>query len=272
MKIAALSDLHLEFASFVPPEDLEADVVVLAGDIAVPGNAVMPWAWRQRAFQGKTVIHVAGNHEFYGREYGYERWNMLKEASRAGIHHLHMGSLVVEGVRFLGCTLWTDFQLGIYEGGRQVVDQARAMAECQRYMADYALINFAEERQGALSRTHRSLLPSDTLAMHLQERSWLEAALEEPFEGPTVVVTHHAPHRNSLAARYRGDWISCGFVSDLPEDLFSVPVLWIHGHTHTRFDYRVGDCRVVCNPRGYRRPHGDFEADFDPRLILDVDR
>lgn len=268
MKIAVYSDLHLEFTRFDPPADLEADVVVLAGDISVPGNAVMRWAEQQAAFHGKVLIHVAGNHEFYHREYGYERWNMAKEARAAGVHHLHMETLVVNGVGFLGCTLWTDFQLAIGRTGGRRSDPEQAMAECHRYLMDYSAIDLRVETTP--DRTYRTLLPTDTLAMHVHERAWLQAALALPFDGPTVVITHHAPHRNSLAARYEDDWVSSGFVSELPEDFFEVPCLWIHGHTHTRFDYVVRNCRVVCNPRGYRLAHGSFEADFDPSFTVEL--
>ena len=194
---------------------------------------------------------------------------MAEEARSAGVHHLHMDRLTVGGVRFLGCTLWSDFGLGIVHGGSHRVDPTRAMAECQRYLVDYRAINFLEERDHRPVAV-RALRAADTLGMHLEERAWLQRALAEPFEGPTVVVTHHAPHRNSLAERYADDWVSAGFVSDLPAKFFEIPRLWVHGHTPTRFDYRVGDCRVVCNPRGYRRPHGGFEADFDPALVIEV--
>lgn len=268
MKIAVYSDLHLEFARFEPPE-LDVDVVILAGDIMVPGHAAMVWAKERPAFRDKLLLHVAGNHEFYGEELRAERARMVEEARRAGIHHLHMDRLIVGDVRFLGCTLWTDFQLGIVDSGGCRVDPALAMAECGRYLVDYRAISLLEERDHRAVAV-RALRPADTLRMHLEEREWLQRALADSFDGPTVVVTHHAPHRNSLAERYADDWISTGFVSDLPSSFFEIPELWVHGHTHTRFDYQVRDCRVVCNPRGYRRPHGAFEADFDPALVIEV--
>ncbi|SEF35494.1 hypothetical protein ABL840_37005 [Variovorax sp. NFACC27] len=111
----------------------------------------------------------------------------------------------------------------------------------------------------------------DTLRVHQAQRAWLRDRLVEPFAGPTVVVTHHAPHRGSLSQRYADDWASGAFVNELPDTFFDVPVLWIHGHTHQQFDYRVRTCRVVCNPRGYVNWSGRIENKaFNPGLVIDL--
>lgn len=103
------------------------------------------------------------------------------------------------------------------------------------------------------------------------DRQWLEQQLAAPFHGPTVVITHHALHAQSIAPLYAADWATCGFASQLPDSFFAVPVVWVHGHTHTRFDYRVGQCRVVCDPRGYALWGGEFEIDdFDPSFVVEV--
>ncbi|MDR7379256.1 Icc-related predicted phosphoesterase [Rhodoferax ferrireducens] len=117
----------------------------------------------------------------------------------------------------------------------------------------------------------RLVTPLDLLQEHRLDRRWLQAQLAIEFEGPTVVVTHHAPHPLSIATRYADDWVTTGFVNALPDAFFEVPKLWIHGHTHSRFDYQVGNCRVVCNPRGYKMRDGSFEVpDFDPGFVIEV--
>jgi hypothetical protein len=133
-------------------------------------------------------------------------------------------------------------------------------------MNDYHCIHLLAH-DPRVGHTIKSLLrPGDTLAMHQQERAWLLAALNEPFDGPTVVITHHAPHRASIAPRFEGELMNGGFASQLPPEFFEIPALWVHGHTHTCFDYQVEGCRVVCNPRGYPLRSGGFEVDgFDPR-------
>ena len=105
--------------------------------------------------------------------------------------------------------------------------------------------------------------------MHWVRRDWLRRRLDEPFDGPTVVVTHHAPSAGSVADQWADDWCTPAFVSDLPAEFFAVPCLWVHGHTHTSFDYRVGRCRVVSNPRGYMMRSGAMEnAHFDAGIFL----
>ena len=113
-------------------------------------------------------------------------------------------------------------------------------------MADYRTIGWHD--RGA----PRRLTPHDTLRLHQQHRAWLQLRLAEPFDGPTVVLTHHGPHRGSLAPRFAADWVSAAYLSELPPSFFQVPSLWLHGHTHSSHDYRVGHCRIVCNPRGYQ--------------------
>jgi hypothetical protein len=158
--------------------------------------------------------------------------------------------------------LWTDFALRIDTPQGPRTDTARGMAAAQRAMADYRAIGWQGEH-GV-----RRLQPEDTLQLHLQHRRWLQQRLDEPFDGPTVVLTHHGPHRGSLAARFAADWVSTAYLSELPASFFRVPALWLHGHTHSSHDHRVGACRIVCNPRGYQtaampRPENvAFRADF----------
>jgi hypothetical protein len=114
------------------------------------------------------------------------------------------------------------------------------------------------------------LRAEDTLAMHWIDRDWLRRELRRPFDGPTVVVTHHAPASGSVAQQYAGDALTPAFVSQLPGEMFDVPVLWVHGHTHTPADYRCGSCRILSNPRGYRLQDGCFENPSFKPLVLEL--
>ena len=266
MKLAIYSDLHIEFAPFSPRPGLldEVDLVILAGDILAPGNSVPGWARGAALFGDKPVVFVAGNHEFYGTHYQRQRELMRAEAERVGIHYLHKSEVVVDGMRFLGTTLWTDFELQILEGGLPTRDKKRAMSVADQSLNDYHCIRHGGE--GA------RLQPAQTRQMHQQERDWLLRELRKPFSGPTVVVTHHAPHRRSVVERFRENWLSGCFASELPDEFFEIPKLWVHGHIHDSQDYTVGNCRVICNPRGYpRRIRTAFENEaFDDRLVAEV--
>lgn len=261
MKIQIASDLHLEclhqrFAG-VPalPYAAGADMLVLAGDIHKKGRALdafMNWP--------VPVIYVHGNHEMYGSHIQQETVRLREKAAGTNIHYLEKDELVLNGVRFLGATLWTDYAVF----GPDRVEAAMDLAE--KYMTDHTQI-----------RTHyRKFMPRDALAMHRTARTWLEQKLAEPFDGPTVVVTHHGPSRDSIVPDYQDDLLTSAYTSDL-SSLMGTPALWIHGHVHTSFDYRIKGTRVVANPRGYPKNSPKLpdelrweNADFKPDLVIEV--
>lgn len=248
MKIRVLSDLHLENDEPDTIPHADADLVVLAGDIH---NHALGLRWAAETFDPQVpVIYVPGNHEYYDGEFGALETAMRDAASTLDhVHFLNNGALVDPAGRWrvLGTTLWADFALFGADGAAR----AGAIAAAERVMLDFrGLIQVSwPDSPDALAR---DFTPQDSLALHAQALGWLEAELARPFAGTTIVVTHHAPHRLSLAARYADDLVSAGFVSDL-DALVRAPVaLWVHGHTHSCFDYTVNGTRVVCNPRGYR--------------------
>ncbi|WP_233862924.1 metallophosphoesterase [Paraburkholderia adhaesiva] len=248
MKIRVLSDLHLENDEPDTIPHAEADLVVLAGDIH---NHALGLRWAAETFDPQVpVVYVPGNHEYYDGEFGALETAMRDAASTVDhVHFLNNSTLVdpAGGWRVLGTTLWTDFALyGADEEAR-----AKSIAAAQRVMLDFrGLIQVSwPDSPGALAH---DFTPQDTLALHAHALAWLKEELAKPFAGKTIVVSHHAPHRQSLAERYADDLVSAGFVSDL-DALVRAPVaLWVHGHTHSCFDYAINGTRVVCNPRGYR--------------------
>jgi len=253
MKLNILSDLHLGQGGLPAPAN-DADLVILAGDVARPPQAI-EWAARL----GKPVLYVAGNHEFYG--------NSLRGTLRALKHHaagtavrvLDDDEAVIGGVRFLGTTLWTDFRLFGDGQGR-----AAAETEALRFMRDFSRI-FTDDA------LRQPLTPRDAAARFQGHAAWLAARLAQPFDGPTVVITHHAPSPASIHPRFAGSPVNACFVSDAEHLLGADRVqLWVHGHTHDSFDYRVGGTRVVCNPRGYSRDGVNENAGFDPDFTVEI--
>ncbi len=258
MKLAVFSDLHCEFEPFEPaPAALGADLVVLAGDIH---NGVEALEHARQMFPRQPIVQIAGNHEFFGGE-----WQAVLEAMRAqapvhGIRLLENETVVVDGVRFLGATLWTDFELYSVPGRPVTMDAATAKEKMQRRMVDFAAIRW----EGRL------LEPDDTVLLHRQTRAWLVAELARPHPGPTVVVTHHLPSIDSVAPAFVRAHSNPSFASDL-DDLFGAMDLWIHGHTHHSFDYRRGRTRIVANPRGYPMRDGALENPlFDAARIVEI--
>lgn len=266
MKIQLASDLHLEFlAKRFPGERLitphpEADVLVIAGDITSGADAVDLFSdWPV------PVIAVAGNHEFYGYDYDDVVHSLRKSAAGTNVHFLERDQFDIGEVRFLGCCLWTDYELNL------APDASRPLA-MQR--ASYELYDHTAIRRGSTRFS-----PDMALNEHQLSRDWLRAQLEEPWRGPTVVVTHHGVHPLSVHPRYADDITSAAFVSDLGP-LLDRADLWLHGHVHDSFDYRVSKTRVVANPRGYARNFNGaanrasalvFEnSAFDPLCLIEV--
>lgn len=258
MRLLIYSDLHNEFEPFEP--DLHAcslaDVVVLAGDID-SGSRGIEWAVELSAMaNNKPIIMVAGNHEFYGGHFDQTLVDMRAAAKGSPVHVLENDALVVGGVRFLGCSLWTDFKL--HGDGTQ---QLQALATVGRSITDFQLIAFGNAR--------RRLQPLDTVERHLQSRAWLEDQLNKPFGGPTVVVTHHAPSEQSIAPIYKRNKLSPAFSSNMEALMGAERVaLWIHGHVHDSFDYEINGTRIVCNPRGYAPM--DLNRAFASAMFIDV--
>jgi predicted phosphodiesterase len=248
MRLHIYSDLHLEFAPLEPP-DTGADVIILAGDIHLETRGV---GWAAETFR-RPVIYVPGNHEYYGGHFKNTLAKMKDRACETQVHVLDRDEVVIDGVRFLGATLWTDFSAT----GNLVL----AALEARQRMTDYRRI-----RAG----NYRRLRPSDVVEDHRDAVTFLRGKLAEPFAGRTVVVTHHAPSTRSIAERFRDDMghLNAAYVNRLDE-LLGPPVgLWVHGHTHTSFDYELLGSRVVCNPRGYI-PY-EPNPDFDPGCVVEV--
>ncbi|WP_409319945.1 metallophosphoesterase [Pseudomonas putida] len=238
MKILVYSDLHLEFSGFEPPRT-DADLVVLAGDISVRGQGV---AWANDTFDCR-VIYVCGNHEFY-------KWHIdrtlpkMQQAAAGHVHILDNQCLIIGQTRFLVSTGWTDFTS---TGNYKV-----AMAVCWAWMNDFKRIRSGEN--------YSKLRPVDLIARNIAAKAFLVRELRKPFEGKTVVVTHHCPiqevagdgHEGHLGAAYFNQW----------EDLVSLADVWIFGHTHHAVDTVISGCRLVSNPRGYPGERTGFLADF----------
>jgi len=259
-RLLVLSDLHLEFGPF-EPADVDADVVVLAGDTNL-GTAGVKWA--QVAFAGKPVVYVAGNHEFYKHHWVKLLTELRAAAEGTNVHFLEDDSVVLNGVRFLGSTLWTDFELFGDDRRRE------AILKAGETMTDYKKIRAPRLRPG-FKDDYAKLVPTQTMQRCKKTQTFLGHALDEPFDGPTVVVTHHLPSRRSVPARYADSLVSAAYASDLPETMVSKADVWVHGHAHESQRYTVGSARVLANPRGYRLRNGSFEnSEFDPVCIVEV--
>jgi predicted phosphodiesterase len=260
VKLWILSDLHIEQSLWdLPAVRPDYDVLVAAGDIHFATDAVL---WLAQRAVGKPVVYVPGNHEWYG----YKRRLVIEEelpaarklASELGVHFLWDDEVVINGVRFLGTSLWTDYALHW--------EVADSMAYAKWRMNDHRVIFPRADM--------KPLEPSEARSWHCKSRAWLTEQLREKFSGRTVVVTHHLPHPRSIAPQYTGNHLNPAYCSDLSDLVESSgAALWVHGHTHSSCNYMAGRTQIVANPKGYgpRSPGGHIEnQSFDERLVIEI--
>lgn len=284
MRIHLLSDLHFEFQRWRRAWNLDAinaDVHVLAGDIGVGLEGIQ---WALASFS-KPVIYILGNHEYYGQRPMTELLEKARQkTSGTHVHLLENESVVIDGIRFLGCTLWTDFCLF---GAERQLEMMEIAAEG---MTDFSTIHVNAKGLrntprsvcdgGASRRTGDRLTPEQVLQMHLASRRFIEQqlALQTTSENgdktwaKTVVVTHHAPSGLSLHAAEATSALSVAYASPL-DDLVARSDLWLHGHVHAIRDYQIGanqGGRVVVNARGYKDHCGSTGNAFDPFRIIEI--
>ena len=283
MKLLVLSDLHVEFAAFAPDlaATTAADLVVLAGDIHKGSQGI---AWARQTFPSKPIVYVAGNHEFYD-----QHWDTLLDELRAsardkGIHFLEDETVTLDGIRFLGASLWTDFEFFATSRRSEMMrEAAKSMNDYECISADSLDLDPQDVVPGVSITASASrpfvhkLTPMHTVLRHQQSLGWLQAELVQGDPAKTVVVTHHYPNQKSTARRWTNDPLTAAYGSKLSLDILTSASLWIHGHTHDSCDYLIGDSkrsvRVVCNPRGY--PFGwkkkEFENPmFKPGLLIEI--
>lgn len=266
MRIFPISDLHLERRrlDLIAPPSADFDVMVCAGDL-YEGHPERGLAALLSLAGGRPVVLVPGNHEHYAptgdpRSAPDLLAALAAEAGRlaaagARVHLLQRGAAcILDGVRFVGTTLWSDWSLA----GRWLAPDAPGRpadpaADAAARMTDP--VTGTREYRGSIRKADGApWQPADAMAAHAAERAALLTALAAPFSGPTVAVTHHPPSPRAADA-FRGApgvpwWVPAFYATRVLDDLDdrARPDLWVSGHFHAGHDLRVGRCRWVANP------------------------
>lgn len=254
MLLHVFSDLHVRTHQVpVPLQPVpEADVVVCAGDVGEGVERSLQWL--RGRFPDHPIVFVSGNHEHYYGHYPESVEAGRRVARELGITFLENEVAVVEGVEFVGTTLWTDYMAA---GPERRVE---TMLAAQNGLLDHAAIRSSASATGRFT-------PEEALAAHGQARDFLERCFARSPVRSRVVVTHHCPDLGGVHEKYRGDPLNGAFVSDLGHLVArSEAAIWIHGHVHHNRDTDVGGVPVICNPGGY--PGENF--DFVPDLLVEV--
>jgi predicted phosphodiesterase len=254
MKMQIFSDLHIGFAP-IKPIRIAADVgaAVIAGD-ACEGALQAFEHLRRIVPMHIPIVMVMGNHEYYRRFIPDELAIARQMAPSFNIHLLENDTVILNGVRFIGATMWTDYL------AFGAANQAAVMEACCNAMNDHRLIGWQK-------KPWLRFRPQEATLLNRQSREYLADTLAASFDGPSVMVVHHAVHWNSIAPRYLSDPVTGAFLCDCGPLLTELrPDLVVHGHVHNSSDYRVGRTRVICNPHGY----GDENPSFDGALVVEL--
>lgn len=259
MKIALYSDIHTEFlghANWLPSVPATADAIALAGDIG-HGDQAAKWVEQLASLHmDKHIIYVAGNHEYYHENISQQLHRFRDYFSLAPrIHFLENETAVIGDVRFLGCTLWTNFNA--LHGNIPGDIAASAAKKC---VNDFRLI----ENDG------RTFTPSKMATLNAESTYWLKQELTKKFAGKTVVVTHFPPCKQLRHGKIPMDELSPYFLNDLEGFINRLrPEAWVYGHNHWCDDREIHGCRVVTNQLGY--PHeNQLVNGFRDDLLIEV--
>jgi len=285
VNIQLLSDLHLEsnphFTALPVPG---ADLLVLAGDIgSYQKNSQLvslkiadfglarfsPLPVAQGGASWPTpVFFIPGNHEYDGLDFDEAHARLRETCERLGMVWLERQCVVRSGVRFVGCTLWADFDAlstgpmaSTTSGEMTLSEQLKAREKAFR------AANFYLKKNHSL-QAGQPMLADAVREQGLTSQGWLREALSTPFAGPTVVITHFAPSLRSADPRYGITPGTAGFCNSL-DDLLPLASVWMHGHLHCAIDYVAHGCRVVANPLGYA--HKGEQASFRPNVCIRIE-
>ena len=238
IKAYICSDLHCEFHKDAGKELIsrglpDADIAVVAGDLNVGEDLVTSLEMLARRY--RHVVYVAGNHDYYHSLLELVD-EMRADIRWENVHWIEDQAVEIEGVRFMGCTLW----FGWHD------------KDLEREISDFRYI--AGLRGWVHEKNHQSL-----------------EFLRQSVTNDSIVVTHHLPSYQSIVPQYEDDPTNCFYVCPEAEEILMKrsPRLWVHGHMHDSLDYQLGGTRVICNPFGYagRGTNRSFKTG---QLVLDL--
>lgn len=272
MKAWVISDIHtvpLDYyrARIAIPD---ADICICAGDTTDTIYTTLDFLLAEIASK-MPVVTVLGNHDFYRSSIDRALEVATERLDGTNVHLLENGTTVLSGVRFIGATLWTDFEVphGTQDNGPELSLEARrdlAFHICIRDIMDFRQIYRSDERKPGETGL---ITVEEMIRRHKTSRAYIEGELAKPFAGKTVVLTHHAPSPRSLHPAYQGNPTNAAFASDLTETIRDGrPWYWVHGHIHHFSDYTEGHTRVLCNPKGYRHELGT--SGFRPGFVIEL--
>jgi len=272
MKIALVSDVHLEFGDLDFDNDSDADVLILGGDICVASDMaqrdtanIMGEQYRSNRYHDffqrcsdrfPHVIFIVGNHEHYHGDFARTVPHFKDVLGYLpNLHILEKETFVLDDITFIGGTLWTDMNR---EDQRTLDSMSGMMNDFRCVENSLREVSFraydAEGKFTGMKTRTATFTPQDAVVDHRAMLEYIRIVIEGQWDRKFVVVGHHSPSRGSTHPRYKDQFVmNGGYSSELDDFILDHPQikLWTHGHTHEDFDYMIAGCRILCNPRGY---------------------
>lgn len=254
MKIRLMSDLHLSRYDEFKYRQLDEDVAIFAGDLA---NGPHGLRWIKEQSITVPTIFVPGNHDYYSHDFQVLNNNDFAKCKHTNV--LTNNYRIIDNTIFIGATLWTDFE---YFGQN---DQVRAAREYERSLNDCWLISNGDRNFTAKDAFEENFKSMCYIRSVLEGKQFV--SIDELSVMNKVLVSHHAAYW-SPASHYINDSLTPGFAisKELSDELVSMFDVWVHGHTHTAKNYKIDNCRIICNPRGY----GGEGTGFNSELIIEI--
>ncbi len=245
MKIQIVSDLHLEFGGNIinKLKKCKSDILILAGDTHTH-KYVIPTIKDIHKLIKKPIIFIPGNHEYYGTNKKEMDEKFEEELTDDGIFYLNNKTCIIDDITFIGTTGWWDESNGI------------VTYIIMKNLNDFHYIKDIHQNNKGIY-------------WGKQARLFLETTLKNVKTEKIVCITHHAPTVQSIPKLYRYDNLNAVYANKWEDLIFKYnPNLWIHGHTHTSFDYQLNNTNIVCNPRGYF--NYEINDIFNPQFIKEI--
>lgn len=241
--IRLVSDLHLEFENYeVEPMPEDKDTILcLPGDIGLFKHKSFEDWLRRLCPRFHAVLHTPGNHEYYGSSMTNAHGKFVNIMHNVpNFHSLNREMFTTHDILFVGATLWTNFRNG----------DPLKMMDAEAMMTDYRKIRIGPSHKPWL----RKLRAQDTLYENIKARDFLTAVFEDEkyTYDKIVVMTHHGPSYQSVPYCFKDSGCNDAYVNDLDDFIWEhQPTFFFHGHTHSSLDYKIGETRIVTNPKGY---------------------
>lgn len=241
-KFQLMSDIHQEWAKnpLIRKDDIKGDVLLLAGDITNHPKKIGYLKDLE-----VPIFYVPGNHEYYGHVFDNMKLVYQDYFENNGMHNIKFmdrETVIHNGVRIIAATLWTNFQAPIAGliGSDEEIRWENQEKYCGELMNDFN------------KTVVRAFTTTRAIEEHNKALGYIKEVLSSTHEGPTIVMTHHAPSFRSSHRKYDSSAIKAGFCSALDYLIEEYqPEYWVHGHCHDTFNYFIGKTNVLCNPRGY---------------------